>query len=154
MKNTDIVSFGDLLMEKHFLRFTLAGIFILSIAGVFYLVYRPESLIMKVLLGDFVLSGVKPQFVGIGSLPSLFHTLAFCFLTAAFIKLTYSNIIKISLFWFLTNTAYEIFSFSEYAKNSKIQFHGDAYDVIYSFFGIAIFIAFNALGKVKHTYKR
>ena len=141
-------------MEKHFLYFMSAGVFTLLTAGLFYLAYRPESMIIKMLVGEFSLSATRSPFIGIGSIPSFLHTLAFCLLTAAFAKLNRINIIMFGIFWFLINVVYELFSLSDFHKHSGIRFYGDIYDVMYSFLGTAVFIIFSflVLRKNKHTY--
>lgn len=129
-------------MEKHFYKFIFSGLFVLILAGIFYVIYRPESLIVLQLFGDTRVSDPMFMFFGTGSLPSFLHTLAFCLLTTAFVKTTRNNVIFVSLFWFLINASYELFSASQYAEQVGMQFYGDLYDVISSFIGAFAYFAF------------
>jgi len=132
-------------MYKHFSYFLFFGLSILIIGLLFYMNFRPESLFIEFInshIGE-VITGTTPyrgHFIGSDSLPSFIHTLSFCLLTAAFINLHKSTILLIGIFWVFVNTIYELYAFTEHAKEMPLQFHGDIYDILASLLGALVFV--------------
>ena len=146
-------------MYKHFSYFLFYGLTVLIVGLLFYINFRPEPLFVEFInshIGGGGGTGTTPykgHFIGSDSLPSFIHTLSFCLLTTAFVKLHKATILLIGIFWFFVNTIYEIYAFTEHAKEMPLQFHGDIYDVLASFLGALVFVCI-AVFHLRKKYNR
>lgn len=140
-------------MDKHFLYFIVYGTFILLTGIIFYTFFRIEAPFAFNIFNVNVAQYYKSTSLIIGVLPSFLHTLAFCMLSIAMVKLSINNIILCGIFWFGINVAYELFSSSIYSEGFGFQFYGDGHDVISSLIGLVIFFLFAITYRKKHVGK-
>lgn len=127
-------------MDKHYKLFSISGLLILMLGGIFYLIFRPESYITNAILNSDTVMFPGFWLPGSGSIPSFLHTIAFSMLTIAFLELNKANIIATALFWFCINIVYELFSSTDYAKNLGLLFVNDINDIFLSLFGASVFV--------------
>ena len=111
----------------------LTGLLFLSIGTAFYFLLRQNPFSISGIYPSVSLPGGFSYFLG--SFPSFFHTLGFCFLTFSISRRSLLNVYLTGFFWVLFSAGYE---FSQYL--GIINGTGDLFDVLFSSAASLVFI--------------